>query len=150
MSTQATHNNHPALKDIRSAVTALEDKKAEKIRVLDVSSQSSITDFLVLATGTSEPHVKALKSALDATLKESGVELIGRTGSWAAVGWWWMRLILWCICRPRKCVNFTGWINYGKMPARLNYEGCGNEAAKSVSTKFRGCGFSRALIKFIK
>lgn len=78
MSTQATHNNHPALKDIRSAVTALEDKKAEKIRVLDVSSQSSITDFLVLATGTSEPHVKALKSALDATLKESGVELIGQ------------------------------------------------------------------------
>lgn len=78
MSTQAMQNNHPALKDIQSVVTALEDKKAEKIRVLDVSSQSSITDFLVLATGTSEPHVKALKSALDATLKESGVELVGQ------------------------------------------------------------------------
>lgn len=66
------------MKDIHSVVSALQDKKAEDIRVLDVGEQSSITDFLILATGTSEPHVKALKGVLDSSLKESGVQLIGQ------------------------------------------------------------------------
>lgn len=65
------------LAEIRSAIAALEDKKAEDIRVLDVSAQSSITDYLVIATGTSDPHIKALKTALDKALKEAGVDLIG-------------------------------------------------------------------------
>ena len=41
---------------------ALDAKKAEDLRVLDVSAQSSITDFLVLATGTSQPHLRALRT----------------------------------------------------------------------------------------
>lgn len=52
-------------------------KKAENIQVLDVSAQSSITDYLVIATGTSDPHLKALKAALDQALKDSGVDLLG-------------------------------------------------------------------------
>lgn len=78
MSIQTKYKNHPAMGDMQSVITALEDKKAEDVRVLDVSAQSSITDYLVLATGTSEPHVKALKSALDSVLKENGVALIGQ------------------------------------------------------------------------
>ncbi|CAI8278703.1 MAG: Ribosomal silencing factor RsfS [Opitutia bacterium UBA7350] len=78
MTASSTLNKHPSLKDIQSAVAALQDKKAEDIRVLDVSAQSSITDFLILATGTSEPHVKALKAVLDTALKESGVQLMGQ------------------------------------------------------------------------
>ncbi len=66
------------LAEMRCALAALEDKKGEAIKVLDVRGKSSITDFLILATATSEPHVKALKSALDAALKEAGVELIGQ------------------------------------------------------------------------
>lgn len=78
MSSKASIKAHPSMKDIQSVVTALQDKKAEAIRILDVGEQSSITDFLILATGTSEPHVKALKAALDSSLKESGVQLIGQ------------------------------------------------------------------------
>lgn len=69
---------HPSLSDIKSAVTALVEKKAENIRLLDVSDSSSITDFLILATGNSEPHVKALKASLDAALLEKGVLPIGQ------------------------------------------------------------------------
>lgn len=87
MTSPATSKKHPSLRDIRSVVTALQDKKAEAIRVLDVSAQSSITDFLVLATGTSEPHVKALKAVLDTSLKESGVQLIGQD---RAIGSGWL------------------------------------------------------------
>lgn len=74
------------LEEMRSAKQALVEKKAEAVRVLDVRGKSSITDFLILATATSEPHVKALKAQLDHSLKEAGVHLIGHdrdTGS----GW---------------------------------------------------------------
>lgn len=66
------------LAEMRCALTAIEDKKGEAIKVLDVRDKSSITDYLILATATSEPHAKALKNALDQALKEAGVQLIGQ------------------------------------------------------------------------
>jgi ribosome-associated protein len=77
MSNLQNTEKRDTLAEIRIAVTAIEDKKGEGIRVLDVSGKSSITDYLVLATGTSDPHLKALKASLDAALKEAGVHLIG-------------------------------------------------------------------------
>ena len=70
--------NNSTLDEIRFAVEALEEKKAEDIRILDVAEASSITDYLMLATGTSDPHLKAIKSGLDEALKASGVQLIGQ------------------------------------------------------------------------
>ncbi|MEO0509760.1 MAG: ribosome silencing factor [Verrucomicrobiota bacterium] len=66
------------IEEMRCAVTAIEDKKGEAIKVLDVRGKSSITDYLIIATATSEPHVKALKAALDSALKDAGVQLIGQ------------------------------------------------------------------------
>ena len=37
-----------------------EDKKAEDLVVLDLRKLSSVTDFFGLATGTSEPHLRAI------------------------------------------------------------------------------------------
>ncbi|MEP6664020.1 MAG: ribosome silencing factor, partial [Verrucomicrobiota bacterium] len=37
-----------------------ENRKAENVAVLDVRKVSSITDFFVIATGTSEPHLRAI------------------------------------------------------------------------------------------
>ena len=65
------------LEEIRCAVAAIEDKKGETIRVLDVRGKSSVTDYLILATGTSNPHLKAMKIALDEALKDAGIELLG-------------------------------------------------------------------------
>jgi ribosome-associated protein len=56
---------------------ALWEKKAEDLRVLDVGEESSITDYLVLATGTSEPHLRALRGELELALKASGTRLVG-------------------------------------------------------------------------
>lgn len=76
---EANHTNtEQTLEAMRCAVTAIEDKKGESIKILDVRGKSSITDYLILATATSTPHVKALKSALNAALEESGVQLIGQ------------------------------------------------------------------------
>ena len=77
MPSSDSNKSKQTLVEIRCALDALDDKKAENIRVLDVSDKSSITDYIVLATGTSDPHLKAMKAALDQALKEAGVQLIG-------------------------------------------------------------------------
>ncbi len=66
------------LAEMRCALAAIHEKKGEEVRILDVRGKSSITDFLILATATSEPHVKALKTELDQSLKNAGVQLIGQ------------------------------------------------------------------------
>jgi ribosome-associated protein len=59
-----------------------EDKKAEDIVVLDVHSLSSVTDHFVLATGTSEPHLRAIASNISDTLAvEHGVRPVAVDGS---------------------------------------------------------------------
>ena len=62
---------------VQIALRAIEDKKGAAIRVLDVRGKSSITDYLILASGSSNPHLKAMKSGLDEALKDAGVQLIG-------------------------------------------------------------------------
>jgi len=41
-----------------------ENKKAEDVMVLDVREVSGITDYFVIATGSSEPHVRAIWSEI--------------------------------------------------------------------------------------
>jgi ribosome-associated protein len=66
----------PAEKLIRQIVQALDGKKAENLRVLDVSELSSITDYLVLATGTSEPHLRALRIELERVLDDNKARIL--------------------------------------------------------------------------
>ena len=47
-----------------------ENKKAEDVAVLDVRKTSSITDYFVIASGTSEPHLRAIMSELTDRLRE--------------------------------------------------------------------------------
>ena len=41
-----------------------DNKKAEKILLLDVRDLSSVTDYFVIASGTSEPHLRAIVGAI--------------------------------------------------------------------------------------
>jgi ribosome-associated protein len=66
-----------ALDLVRLCCRVLDDKKAAELAVLDVSAQSSITDFLVLATATSEPHLRALRVELEKVLDSNHVHLVG-------------------------------------------------------------------------
>ena len=70
-------------------VHALEDMKGVDIRVLDVRGMTAITDFMVIASGTSDRHVKSLaRNALD-TVREKGVKPLGvegeQGGEWVLV-----------------------------------------------------------------
>lgn len=48
-----------------------DSKKAENIVVLDVRKVSSITDYFVIATGTSEPHLRAIVEEIRQRLEEN-------------------------------------------------------------------------------
>lgn len=68
-----------------AAVRALDDKKAVEIRVLEMGQISSVADFLVIATGTSEPHLRALRIALEHALDDVGIT--ARSESQKDSGW---------------------------------------------------------------
>ncbi|MCR5183631.1 MAG: ribosome silencing factor [Opitutales bacterium] len=55
---------------VRRCVNALEEKKAKSIEVIEVGAQSSVTDFYVIATGTSDPHLRALRVVLEKAIDE--------------------------------------------------------------------------------
>jgi ribosome-associated protein len=67
----------PLPKLLSLIVQALGDKKAEDLRVLDVSQQSSLTDYLVLATGNSDPHLRALRIEVERVLDEQQAKILG-------------------------------------------------------------------------
>ncbi len=67
----------PTLQLLKLVVQALDAKKADELRVLDVSKQSSITDYLVLANGNSEPHLRALRIELEKVLDDHKARILG-------------------------------------------------------------------------
>jgi ribosome-associated protein len=59
-----------------------DNKKAENIVILDVRKLSSVTDFFVIASGTSEPHLRAIVEEITDLLREEhGVRPIRTDGS---------------------------------------------------------------------
>ena len=67
-------------------VKALEEKQAVDIRVFDVRGGSNITDFYVVASGNSAPHLKALLSEAGRHMKNLKVKTFRMSGE-SASGW---------------------------------------------------------------
>jgi ribosome-associated protein len=47
-----------------------DNKKAENIVILDVRKLSSVTDYFVIASGTSEPHLRAILDEITDKVRE--------------------------------------------------------------------------------
>lgn len=62
---------------VQLVVRALDEKKAGDIRVYHVGRLSSITDYLVLATATSDPHLRALRVELEKVIDAEKVKILG-------------------------------------------------------------------------
>jgi ribosome-associated protein len=79
-------NKADSLELARLCCRALDEKKAGDLRVIDVTDLSSITNYLVIATGTSEPHVRALRVELEKALDAAKARIVG-TETASEGGW---------------------------------------------------------------
>ena len=70
-----------APKEIAIAVTkALDEKKGMDIKLLKIDKVSSLADYFLICTGTSNTHVKTLCDYAEYTLEELGETMLGREG----------------------------------------------------------------------
>lgn len=74
----------PTLRDV--VLDALEDMKAVDVKALDVRGLTDITDTMVVASGTSDRHVKSIADRVVQRCKEAGFRPYGlegeRDGEW--------------------------------------------------------------------
>lgn len=68
-------------KIVELVIDALEDMKAVDIKTIDVTDRSNVTDFMIIATGTSRRHVKSAAENVQMVLKDNGLEPKGTEGA---------------------------------------------------------------------
>lgn len=70
-------------------LTQLEDMKAKNIVCLAVSELTDVTDYMIIASGSSNRHVRSIAGHLTAQAKEAEIEFAGvegeDTGDWVLV-----------------------------------------------------------------
>ena len=59
---------------------ALDDLKAVNTQTLEVSGLTSITDYMVIASGTSDRHVRSMANNLLERTRDAGVDALGVEG----------------------------------------------------------------------
>ena len=70
---------------LKTALRALDDKKALELAAVEISELTTIADAFVMATATSSTHVRALADAVEEKLSALGVEphhIEGRATDW--------------------------------------------------------------------
>ena len=63
-----------AAEEAKIIAKALEESKAEDVKIYDVRGKSSLTDFFVVGTGSAAPHLKALVANAQQAMREAGVK----------------------------------------------------------------------------
>ena len=70
-------------------IDALEDVKGNEITCIDVTQQTDITDYMIIVSGTSNRHVKALARSVIDGARSAGLVPIGveglEEGEWVLV-----------------------------------------------------------------
>ena len=57
------------------AIQALEDKKAEDVKVIDISNISTIADYFIIASGKNRSQIQAMRDNVDETLGRAGISM---------------------------------------------------------------------------
>jgi ribosome-associated protein len=63
------------------AAAFLADKKGEELVAIDVSEASSLSDYVILVSGSSPPHLKAMFNDLQHALKQEGIHAFRKSGT---------------------------------------------------------------------
>lgn len=92
MSRSKQANKQTARKNMTSeelkdkVIAQIEETKAENLVILDVRGKTSITDYIVIASGASSRQVKSIANIVADGLKEDNVKVLGKEGE--DVGEW--------------------------------------------------------------
>jgi ribosome-associated protein len=62
------------------ATKALDSKKGMNIKLLKIDRVSSLADYFLICTGTSNTHVRTLSDTAEFALEQAGEKLLGREG----------------------------------------------------------------------
>ena len=65
---------------LNTLLKALDDMQAIDVKVIDVSRQTTITDYMIICSGRSSRHVKAIAENLLEQLKACGLPALGQSG----------------------------------------------------------------------
>jgi len=57
------------------AVAALEDRKAEDVKIIDIREISPVADYFVIATGTNQNQIQAMRDACEEALHKAGLQI---------------------------------------------------------------------------
>ncbi|KOO07290.1 ribosome silencing factor [Vibrio hepatarius] len=70
-------------------VDKVDDMKAQDIKTIDVQGKSSITDYMIICTGTSKRHVSSIADHVAQEAKQAGMEPLGiegeKEGEWVVL-----------------------------------------------------------------
>ncbi len=58
----------------------MDDDKANSVVIIDLAGKSSLTDYMVVASGTSQRHVGAMAGNLRDKIKDSGIKGVTAEG----------------------------------------------------------------------
>lgn len=76
---------------LSTIVSALDSKKASDIRIIKIDKLTSLTEYFVVASGTSTTHVKALADEVEFQMKGKGALPDGEEGysfaNWVLLDW---------------------------------------------------------------
>lgn len=67
-------------KMLQTVLSALENAKAQNTISIDVRDVTDITDYMVIASGTSSRHVKSVADKVASTLRDAGNKPLGVEG----------------------------------------------------------------------
>lgn len=77
MSSESTLTSEEKVEIIRDAMDEL---KAQDIKVLDVSGKTQMTDYMVVGSGTSNIHIRAVADRILERLKDHDIKGVRREG----------------------------------------------------------------------
>ena len=67
------NTNMEGLDKVKIIVSALEDKKAENIKIIDISEISTLADYFVITNGTNKSQTQALADNVEEKLAQAKV-----------------------------------------------------------------------------
>lgn len=90
MTTNNVTTNSMTIDELKKlAIDAIEDLKAEDITVLDVKGKTTVTDWIIVATGSSSRHVKSIANNVIVEAKKASRPPLGvegeNEGEWVLV-----------------------------------------------------------------